>query len=151
MVALIRTRGGAKPNPGLILSGVGPGGRCGDTHEGRPPDPEAKGERAKGRQMDFRFSYDMTVRGLVVAYDIDGRAEIEVDADGDWTVGNVWLDSAAYGDKRSVVLPEGHPLCSDIKIWLLNQKRAAIDEAVGDLAPHSDPHAGLRHSVRELI
>ena len=101
--------------------------------------------------MIFKFSYDMHILGVPIAYDIEGNADIDVDADGEWTVEAIWLDSAAFGDARSVILPEDHPLCREIKLWLLRSKRDAIDEAVGETIPRNDPNREHRHSKRELV
>jgi hypothetical protein len=101
--------------------------------------------------MKFGFTYDYTVLGVAVAFDIEGEAEIDVDADGDWTVEAIRLFGGAHGDNRSVILPDDHPLCHDIKIWLLTSKVDEIDEAVGAERPRNDPNREHRHSVRELI
>ncbi len=101
--------------------------------------------------MNFRFSYDMSVLGVIVAFDIEGNAEIDVDNDGDWTVEAIRLDAAAHGDNRSVILPDDHPLCRDIKLWLLTSKVDEIDEAVGAELPRNDPHREHRHTKRELV
>lgn len=99
--------------------------------------------------MIFQFSFDWAIQGVVVAPDIEGAAEIAVDADGDWTVAGISLDE--YTGGRSVILPDDHPLCTDIKLWLLQTKRDAIDEEVGATLVRNDPNAEHRHSIREMV
>lgn len=99
--------------------------------------------------MIFPFTFDWAIQGVIVAPDIEGAAEIGIARNGEWTVEGIRLEE--YTGDRSVILPDDHPLCVEIKLWLLKHKRDAIDEAVGAELPWSDPHAGLRHSVRELI
>lgn len=101
--------------------------------------------------MIFKFAYDMKVQGVVVALDIEGAADIDVDPDGDWTIEAIRLNAAAHGDNRAVIVPDDHPLCRDIKIWLLQSKLDEIDEAVGESLPWNDPNAEHRHSIRELV
>lgn len=99
--------------------------------------------------MIFQFTYDITIQGVIVAPDIEGTAEIAVDADGDWTVAGISLDE--FTGDRSVILPDDHPLCTDIKLWLLQHRRNEIDEAVGETLVRNDPNAEHRHSIREMV
>ena len=99
--------------------------------------------------MNFKFTYDYAIQGVIVAPDIEGTADIGIDRDGDWTVDAISLEE--FNGDRSVILPDDHPLCREIKFWLLKSKRDAIDEAVGETIPRNDPNAEHRHSVRELI
>lgn len=98
--------------------------------------------------MIFQFTYDYSILGVIVAPDIEGAADIGIDRDGEWTVDGISLDQ--YDGKRSVILPDDHPLCAEIKLWLLKSKRDDIDEAVGAELPRNDPNREHRHLVREM-
>lgn len=99
--------------------------------------------------MIFQFTYDYAIQGVIVAPDIEGAAEIGIGRNGEWTVDGIRLEE--YTGDRSVILPDDHPLCSEIKIWLLKSRRSEIDEAVGATLPRADPNAEHRHSIRELV
>lgn len=101
--------------------------------------------------MIYKFTYDYSVLGVVVAADIEGEAEIDIDADGDWTVESIRLHAAAHGDNRLVTLPIDHPLCVDVKLWLLTHQVSEIDEEVGSRLPRNDPHREHRLTKREMV
>ena len=117
------------------------------TPEGRQPGTSRTGTR--GEPMIFQFSFDWAIQGVVVAPDIEGAAEIEFGRDGGWRVPGIEL--LEFNSDRSVIIPDDHPICRDIKLWLLKNKVDEIDEAVGAELPRNDPHAEHRHSVRELV
>lgn len=99
--------------------------------------------------MIFPFTFDYVIQGVIVAPDIEGAAEIEFGRNGDWKVAGIELEE--FNSDRSVILPDDHPLCVEIKLWLLKHKRDAIDEAVGAELPRNDPNREHRHSARELV
>lgn len=134
------------PDPGSTLRGGAPAAGVWGSHRG-----PAAGEPAanQGRDMIFQFTYDWSVLGVIVAPDIEGAADIGFDRNGNWTVDAVRVEQ--HDGEKSVILPDDHPLCTDIKIWLLTAKRDEIDEAVGAEIPRNDPYREHRHSVRELV
>lgn len=99
--------------------------------------------------MIFQFTYDYAIRGVIVAPDIEGAAEIGIARNGEWTVEGIRLEE--YTGDRSVILPDDHPLCSEIKLWLLTRRRDEIDEAVEATLPRRDPNAEHRHSIRWMV
>ncbi len=99
--------------------------------------------------MIYRFTYQHRILGVIVAADIEGAADIDVEHDGCWTIDGIRLNEV--GGDRSVILPDDHPLCSDIKLWLLQSQLDEIDEAVGETLPFDDQYAEHRHSVREMV
>lgn len=99
--------------------------------------------------MIFPFTFDWAIQGVIVAPDIEGAAEIGIARNGGWTVEGIRLEE--YTGDRQVILPDDHPLCSEIKLWLLNRRRDEIDEAVEATLPRRDPNAEHRHQVRELV
>lgn len=98
--------------------------------------------------MIFPFTFDWAIQGVIVAPDIEGAAEIGIGRNGEWTVEGIRLEE--YTGDRAVILPDDHPLCVEIKLWLLKSKRDAIDEAVGAELPRNDPNREHRHLVREM-
>lgn len=94
--------------------------------------------------MDYQFTFDWSVLGVIVAPDIEGSAEILATHD-DWHVVAIELES--YDGKASVILPIDHPLFRDIKAWLYRERRAEIEDALG-FGPFACEH---RLTKRELV